>query len=80
MVFLVPPNLHFLIVVINLPFNYSARNDDLVERMNGKMKKTEDTVETVNSKMKVLETEQEKMTSTIGGMFKKIFESPFRDL
>ena len=44
-----------------------ARNDDLVERMNGKMKKTEDTVETVSSKMKVLEGEQEKITSTIGG-------------
>ena len=39
--------------------------------MNGKMKKTEDTVETVNSKMKVLETEQEKMTSTIGGSLRR---------
>ena len=56
---------------MNLHFNYSARNDDLVERMNGKMKKTEDTVETVNSKMKVLETEQEKMTSTIGGNLRR---------
>ena len=44
-----------------------ARNDDLVERMNGKMKKTEDTVETVSSKMKLLEGEQEQMASTIGG-------------
>ena len=44
-----------------------ARNDDLVERMNGKMKKTEDNVETVSSKIKLLEGEQEKITSTIGG-------------
>ena len=51
---------------------YRARNDDLVERMNGKMKKTEDTVETVSSKIKLLEGEQEKMTSTIGG-HKEIF-------
>merc|ERR1712130_752832 len=49
-----------------------ARNDDLVERMNGKMKKTEDTVETVSSKMKLLEGEQEKITSTIGDEVGKI--------
>ena len=53
---------------------FRARNDDLVERMNGKMKKTEDTVETVASKIKLLEGEQEKMTSTIGGQ-KEIYLS-----
>ena len=52
-----------------------ARNDDLVERMNGKMKKTEDTVETVSSKIKLLEGEQEKITSTIGGHTNKFFIS-----
>ena len=61
------------IVFISMYFIcYRARNDDLVERMNGKMKKTEDTVETVSSKIKLLEGEQEKMTSTIGG-HKEIF-------
>ena len=37
-----PPNVHNFL---------RARNDDLVERMNGKMKKTEDNVETVSSKI-----------------------------